>query len=270
MIAVMDAPPESDTAATANAPSPRGDPERAGRLDRFREYRKTGDRTIRNALVVESHDLARRAARRFARRGEPQDDLVQVAQLGLVKAVERFDPELGVPFEAFALPTMLGELRRHFRDTTWSIRVPRRVQERYLSLRPARDVLAQRLGRPPSAAELAEYLGASIDEVLEALEASSAYRSASFDPAVDEHAVRRGPDDGDLAASVATTVTVRTLLERLPVRERTIVYLRYFGGLTQEEIAAEVGVSQMHVSRLLRRSLEQLRDHLGDDPGLLD
>ena len=231
--------------------------------DRFREYRSTGDRTIRNALVEDHRWIAVQCARRFAARGEPLDDLLQVAQLGVLKAVERFDPDVGVAFPSFAMPTVLGELRRHFRDSTWSLRVPRRLKELHVSLTRAAERLRHSLGRHPTVEELAEELRITPDEVLEVLDAGGAYRTAPITGADDE-----GDDDREPAAlgeidgefeHADNRMAIRLLLERLEPRERTIVYLRFFGSLTQQEISDRLGVSQVHVSRLLRRSLDQLR-----------
>lgn len=232
-------------------------------LDKFREFRQTGDRALRNELVEDHLDLARREAMRFTRRGEPVDDLIQVARLGILKAIERFDPERGVPFAAFARPTVSGELRRHFRDLTWVVHVPRRAKDLHSGLSKASAALAVDLGRNPTATELADRVGASVDEVLEALELRSAYRPASFSAPIDPDGATIDPpsndDDPDGLEGTIDSLTVRNLLAELDQRARTIVYLRYFGRLSQSEIAERVGISQVHVSRLLRSSLEQLR-----------
>jgi RNA polymerase sigma-B factor len=234
-------------------------------LDQFREYRRTGDRRLRNELIEANRWIAIRCARRFEGRGEPLDDLIQVAQLGVLKAVERFDPDRGVAFASFAMPTVTGELRRHFRDTTWSVGVPRRLKELHVGLSGATEELSHRLGRKPTVDELAQHLRVGPDDILDALEAGGAYRAAPLVQTDDEgDDVERsavGGDDLDLTRA-ADRVAVRRLLGSLDQRERTILYLRFFSGLTQEEIASRVGTSQVHVSRLLRASLARLRDDL--------
>jgi RNA polymerase sigma-B factor len=235
------------------------------RLDeRFARYRRTGDRRLRDELVEEHAPLAHFLAGRFANRGEQRDDLVQVALVGLFKAVERFDPGRGLQFSTFATPTILGELKRHFRDRGWAVRVPRRVQELHLQLGRIVAALGQEEGRSPTPAEVAERAGVSEEAVLEAMEAGSLYRLVSLDGSVT-------PDDegGELSACLGDDdpeferiehrSEIDELLEALPARERRIVELRFFESMTQSEIAERVGVSQMHVSRLLTRSLERLR-----------
>jgi RNA polymerase sigma-B factor len=238
-------------------------------LERFTEYRRTGDHAVRNALVREHHWIALHCARRFAHRGEPMEDLVQVAQLGLLKAVERFDPAYRVMFATFAMPTVTGELRRHFRDHTWPVRVPRRVKELYLELSACIEQLAHELGRPARVDEIAESMRASVDEVLEAMEAGAAYRSTPLaQPADNDDDGERsdGAVVGEIDAALEgadARVSVRELVSELPERERRVVYLRFFEDRTQSEIAAEVGVSQVHVSRILRDTLHQLGNRLG-------
>jgi RNA polymerase sigma-B factor len=234
---------------------------------KFVEYRRTGERRLRNELIEAHKSLASHLARRFANRGEPFDDLLQVAYLGMLKAVERFDPDRNLEFSTFATATVEGELKRHFRDKTWSVRVPRRPQELHLRLGNVINDLSQRLNRPPRVPEVAADLGVTEEEVLEAMEVGGAYRSSSLDarPADGSDSTtlerRLGSDDHgfDLAEH-------RVLLERvladLPERERRIVELRFFEDMTQTEIAQEVGISQMHVSRLLTRTLIHLRDRL--------
>jgi RNA polymerase sigma-B factor len=238
------------------------------KAERFTEYRRTGDRSIRNELVRDHQWVAAQCARRFARRGEPMDDLLQVARLGLVKAVERFDPSYGVVFSTFAMPTVTGELRRHFRDHTWPVRVPRRMKEMYLELSACIETLGHDLGRPAKIDEIADAMQASVDDVLEAMEAGAAYRTASLTtPDADDEQDRAdtavlGENDNDLV-NADTRMAVRHLVRELPERERTVVYLRFFEGHTQSEIAAQVGVSQVHVSRIIRDTLRRLGDRLG-------
>jgi RNA polymerase sigma-B factor len=232
-------------------------------LERFVEYRRTRDRALRNELVEEHMRLAEFLARRFSSRGEPLDDLRQVALVGLLKAVERFEPDRGLQFSSFAMPTIVGELKRHFRDKGWAVRVPRRVQELHLELDRTVATLSQELGRPPTTGEIAERIGVQEEDVLESQEASSLYRLPSLDgmrtrdDAGSSPSERVGAPDPELEA-VDDRVAVEALLTKLPEREQKIVYLRFFEGLTQSEIAQQVGISQMHVSRLLVRSLETL------------
>jgi len=220
----------------------------------FRRYRASGDRELRNRLVELHCHLAERHARRFRGRGEPDADLTQVALLALLKAVERYDPDYGVAFATFAEPTILGELRRHFRDTTWPIHVSRRGQELHLALTQTRDRLTNQLGRSPTPPELAVAMGVSIDDVLHAVEAANAYRTAPIDAC-------RTLDDGGYAHA-DTRVILDAALAALAPRDRHIVHLRFTAGLTQTEIAQRVGISQVHVSRVLRAALIALRDQL--------
>jgi RNA polymerase sigma-B factor len=231
-------------------------------LDRFRELRRTGSVRVRNALVEEYVGFAEYLARRYAHRGEPLDDVRQVALLGLVKAVDRFDPERGIGFTSFAAPTILGEIKRHFRDRTWLVRVPRVLQERSLEIEQCRLDLGHELGRVPTVGEIAHRAELTEEEVLEAMEARGTYRVASLDAASAGEGraapVERlaAPDQELLTAE--QRLILGELLRSLPVRERRIVYLRFFEGLTQSEIAERIGISQMHVSRLLDRSLTRM------------
>lgn len=240
---------------TANAADPGDD------TADFVEYRRTRDRGLRDSLVERHAPLAEFFARRFVHRGQPLDDLRQVALVGLLKSVERFDADRGVKFSSFAAPTILGELKRHFRDRGWAVRVPRRVQELHLALDHTVASLAQELGRPPVTAEIAARAGVDEEAVLEAMEATQLYRLSSLDPAMpgDDPSTdaRIAEVDTELDA-IDDRLVVAELLSRLPPRERRIVYLRFFDGLTQAEIADALGISQMHVSRLLTRSLETL------------
>ncbi|MGH3341641.1 MAG: RNA polymerase sigma factor SigF [Carbonactinosporaceae bacterium] len=230
-------------------------------------------RELRNRIVEMHMHLSRQLAMHFRDRGEPLDDLIQVATVGLIKSVDRFDPCRGVEFSTFAVPTILGELKRHFRDTRWSVRVPRRLQEMHLALSAATNELAQRHGRSPTVAELAEHVGASLDEVFEGLEAAHAYSALSLDlPTQDDEesptfADSIGQEDRTLE-NVEHEESLKPLLEELPAREKRILLLRFFGNRTQTQIAEQVGISQMHVSRLLARTLAQLRHGLlyADEP----
>jgi RNA polymerase sigma-B factor len=228
-------------------------------LDEFREYRRTQDRALRNRLIEHNVHLAQSLARRFANRSEPLDDLEQVAMLGLLKAVERFDPDRGTPFGAFAVPTVIGELRRHFRDQGWMVRVPRRVQDLHLRIGSVISELSQQLGRSPTPREIADAAGVRDEEVLEALDAGNRYRPTSLDSSPSGATGDTLPGDTDNEfASVEDRATLLNLLHRLPEREQRVMYMRYFEDMTQSEIAEAIGVSQMHVSRLLSRSLEAL------------
>lgn len=227
----------------------------------FDEYARTRSRTLRNELVEKHLGLAVHVARRYARRGPSDDDLRQVAFLALVKAVERFDPEREVAFSTFAGRTIEGEIKRYFRDRTWTVRVPRSAKELHLQIRRTTEELSHRLGRAPTVPELAEAIGASTDEVLEGIAAGAAYSTVSLDaPAPGTDGARRDPGDDDTGYEEATNLDlVERLMAKLPEREREIVRLRFYEELSQSEIAERIGISQMHVSRLLRRSFEQMR-----------
>jgi len=235
----------------------------------FREYRETGDRRVRNELIGRHRWLAIHCAKRFADKGEPLDDLVQVGMLGVLKAVERFDPDYGAAFATFAVPTIVGELRRHFRDTTWAVHVPRRAKDLQHTIKVAVDELGQILGRSPTVAEIASQAGVRDEDVLDALEAGRCYRKTPLETASDDTTgeyvdIRAlGEDERGLDAVEAAS-TVEQLLTVLPPRERRIVELRYVHGHTQSRIAELVGVSQVQVSRLLRSSLAAMRDSLTD------
>lgn len=236
--------------------------------EKFARFARSRDDDLRSLLVEAHLGLAEHLARRFTHRGEPYDDLVQVASLGLIKAVDRFDPDRGVEFTTYATKTILGELKRHFRDKGWAVRAPRRVQELYLHLGQAIAQMSQELGRSPTIKELARETSASEDDVIEALEAGQAYRSASLDSAgPDEEALvdRLGAED-ERFRDAEWRAVLEPHLERLSVRDREILRLRFVDGLTQSEIATRIGISQMHVSRLLSRSLTALREACGEDP----
>jgi RNA polymerase sigma-B factor len=233
--------------------------------EEFRAYRRTGDRATRDRLIEQHIGLARHCARRFADRGEPLDDLSQVAMVGLMKAVERYDPDAGTPFAGYAVPTILGELRRYFRDATWAVHVPRRAKDLHVRLSPAIEALQHRLGRSPTPAELADELGVSIDDVLEASEASAAYRPHTLDAPAGDHGgvlLERLASGAPGQEAVDVKLLLAQVMEGLPERERTILQLRFVDELSQAEIAQRVGISQMHVSRLLRRTLAALKELL--------
>jgi RNA polymerase sigma-B factor len=225
---------------------------------------------IRGELVELHLPLVEYLARRFRNRGEWLDDLTQVATIGLIKSIDRFDLSRGVEFSTYATPTIVGEIKRHFRDKGWAVRVPRRLQELKLALTKAISDLAQRLGRAPTVAELAAHLQMSDEEVLEGLESANAYSTVSLD------APDSGDDDApavaeslgmldDALEGVEYRESLKPLLEQLPPREKRILLLRFFGNMTQSQIATELGISQMHVSRLLARTLAQLREGLTSD-----
>lgn len=218
---------------------------------------------LRDELVHRHRGLAEALARRFRGRGEVED-LTQVALLALVKAVDRFDPGRGVPFPAFASTTIVGELKRHLRDTVWAVRVPRSLQEAGLEVGRAVETLTQQLGRSPTVPEVAELIDRSEDEVLEGLEVGTALEAASLDaPIGGDDGPSREPATLDEGLELAEEwVDVADAIRALPERERRILHLRFFRGMSQSAIAAELGISQMHVSRLLARTLAQLRSEV--------
>jgi RNA polymerase sigma-B factor len=245
----------------------------ADQLDLFVEFRRTGRRRLRNRIVEDHMGLAVHIAKRFNGGAGRDDDIEQVAMLALVKAVDRFDPEMGVPFSAFAGRTIEGEIKRHFRDATWAVKVPRGAKELHVAVRRANDQLSGKLGRSPTVDEVAEHLDIPRDDVITGLAAATARRVGTIDP---------GPDDDSASdRSSATAVgergfgdveneaVVEQLISRLPEREQQIVRLRFYEEMSQSEIAERVGVSQMHVSRLLRKAFDILRDDfIGEDDAL--
>ncbi|OBF27924.1 RNA polymerase sigma factor SigF [Mycobacterium sp. ACS4331] len=259
--------------AASRGSSSRSTSEYADVPDMFRELAKLKADSAkfqrqRDSIVERCLPLADHIARRFDGRGEPRDDLVQVARVGLVNAVIRFDVDAGSDFVSFAVPTIMGEVRRHFRDNSWSVKVPRRLKELHLRLGSATAELSQRLGRAPTASELAAELEMDRDEVVEGLVAGSSYNTLSIDSGggggdEDAPAIADSLGDVDLALDqIENREALRPLLESLPERERTVVVLRFFESMTQTQIAERVGVSQMHVSRLLARALARLREQL--------
>lgn len=230
--------------------------------DAFRRLAETRDDALRDEIVERTNWLAVRGARRFASRGEPFDDLLQVARMGLLKAVDRFDRSVGVHFGAYATPTILGELRRYFRDHTWSVHVPRRAKDLRPAVNEATDQLSKELGRSPQVHEIAQHLHITDDAVLEAMEANNAYRSYSLDPQGVGRSVPTAKNEFD---GIVDREVVIGLLDRLPARERKILYLRFFEELSQSQIAEQIGTSQVHVGRLISSSLASLRSAL-DEP----
>jgi RNA polymerase sigma-B factor len=221
----------------------------------------------RDDLVRLHLPLVEHCARRFRNRGEPFEDLVQVGTIGLIKSVDRFDVDRGVEFSTYATPTIIGEIKRHFRDKGWAIRVPRRLQELRMQITTASADLTHSLGRAPTPSELAVRIGCTVDDVIEGIESGNAYSTLSLDAGDNS-------DDGSLSLldmmgfddegieHVELRESIKPLLESLPAREKNILMLRFFKNLTQSQIAAEIGVSQMHVSRLLTRTLDRLREEL--------
>ncbi len=223
---------------------------------------------VRDTLIELNLPLVRYAAARFRSRNEPMEDIVQVGTIGLIKAIDRFDCERGVEFPTFAMPTVVGEIKRFFRDTSWSVRVPRRLQELRLALTKASDELSQTLDRSPTVPELATCLGVSEEDVVDGLAVGNAYTASSLDtPATEDDgsegslADRLGYEDSALEG-VEYRESLKPLLAGLPARERQIIMLRFFGNMTQSQIGERVGISQMHVSRLLTRTLTRLREGL--------
>jgi RNA polymerase sigma-B factor len=259
---------------TGDSASPRGpEPEKyrlsgAKRNDEerrlFQAYLEAGDLGARERLVERFLPLARQLARRYGAAGEQMDDLVQVASLGLVKAIDRYELDRGTAFSSFAVPTILGEIKRHFRDTGWTLRVPRAVQERRIKINRAIPALTGKLGRSPTTAEIAEQIEATSEEVLEALEAAVAYEPVSLDtsPGADD-------DDETWAQTIGNedpgyelaeyNATLGPAMKALPARERLILHMRFVEDMTQSQIADQIGISQMHVSRLIRKALEAVR-----------
>jgi RNA polymerase sigma-B factor len=276
--------PQVQVAASAPAPPPKddrgrgADPDGRGRADSdkldqylLRRYHLHGDLKARDQLITMYMPLVRSLARRYASRGEHFDDLVQVGAIGLIKAIDRFDLTRGVELTTYATPNIVGEIKRYFRDKGWSVRVPRGLQELNIRVNKVIDELTARLQRSPTIAEIAVAASSTPEEVLEALESSQAYNSISLqasptnDPGDDEATLvdYLGGDE-----DAYDTMEDRTMLApgfaKLDSRERYILHLRFFEGLTQSQIASRVGISQMHVSRLIRRSLEKLRDEIGE------
>ena len=234
----------------------------------FRQYKEEGSSEARDQLIVSHLNLVRFLASKFKNRGESLEDLVQVGTIGLIKAIDRFDPERGLEFTTYATPTIMGEIKRHFRDKGWSVRVPRRLQELSAKVNQATDELTNQLQRSPSVDEVAERVGASVDEVLEAMESSSAYSSVPLEggsssedeegASVIDHYVT---EDADLAASDDRIVLEEAIADFSP-REQEVIHMRFVEGLTQVEIAERLGVSQVQVSRLLRRTLRRIQEKI--------
>ena len=256
----------------ASKGKPAWDKERTREL--FRRYKEEGDEEAREQLIVSHINLVRYIAAKFKNRGEPLDDLIQVGTIGLIKAIDRFDPSRGLEFTTYATPPIMGEITRHFRDKGWTIRVPRRLQELSAKVNSATDELTARLQRSPSIEEVAEYLGTTADEVLEAMESSSAYSSVPLEaqggnedddaPSVID---RYASVDGDLEAS-DDRIVLEEVIGEFPEADQQAIRMRFIDGMTQVEIAKRLGISQVQVSRMLRRALRRIQDKI-DPEGLM-
>lgn len=260
-----------DPALDGDAPTP-GDETRqrsAALFERLRDDDASeAERAAARDDLVHLHlALVEHCARRFRNRGEPFEDLVQVGTIGLIKSVDRFDTDRGVEFSTYATPTVIGEIKRYFRDKGWAIRVPRRLQELRMQIGATSAELTQSLGRSPTPREIADKVGCSVEEIVEGMESNHAYATLSLDAGGQDdegdHSILDaiGADDSAIE-HVEIRESVKPLLEQLPAREKRILLLRFFQHQTQSQIAEEIGVSQMHVSRLLTRTLEQLRTSL--------
>jgi RNA polymerase sigma-B factor len=253
-------------------PSPGPGEQLAGERRLLEQYASDRSPTVREELVDRFMPLARRLAGRYAGGAEPFDDLVQVASVGLVKAIDRFDPARGTAFSTFAVPTILGELKRHFRDRGWSVHVPRDVQERILKVERAMAELPAKLGHTPTVHEIGERIQATDEEVLEAMHAAQGHHAVSLDATSTTSA---GDEPGPLRDRIGSedlafdTVeygeAIGPVLAEISERDRTVIHLRFVEDMTQSEIAQQVGVSQMHVSRILRATIEKLRQRIPDE-----
>lgn len=238
----------------------------------FEAYAERREPAVREALMVAHESLAVYLARKFANRGEPFEDILQVARIGLLKAIDRYDLSRGIAFTTYATPTIVGEIKRHFRDKLWAIKVPRRLRELNYALMKSVEEMTQRLGRSPTIPEVADATGVPFEEVIEAFEVGRAYGPASLDADIEGADDRvsslmdyLGEDDVELER-VEDRHTLEGALQRLPARERMVTHLRFYEGLSQVEIAERLGVSQMHVSRIQREALRRLRGLMSDGP----
>ena len=265
-------PPIATTIDSPATPIPTAAPVQPDNAELFERWCEHRDPRARDELIERFLPLARTLARRYIRTSEPYDDLVQVASLGLVNAVNRYDPSRGHAFTSFAVPTILGELRRHFRDTGWAVHVPRGLQERSRKINEAQQLLTTRSGRPPTVAQLSEYLELTPEEVLDGLHAGEAYDAVSLNATRpsdeddgDSYLDSLGEEDHSLGL-VDGAATIFAAAKQLPERERQILLMRFAKDLTQTEIAEQIGVSQMQISRLLRKSLRRLRELTDEEP----
>lgn len=235
----------------------------------FKQYVETKDISVRDLLVSLHQNLVRFLAGKFANRGEPLDDLIQVGSIGLINAIERFDPERGTKFSTYATPTIVGEIRRHFRDKAWSLKVPRRLQELNLAANRGRDELSRKLGRNPSVQEIAEHIGITEEETLEAIELGNAYDTVSLDTKLSNEGESAqmtlaefvGGEDTSLQ-NIETYGDLEHAMAHLEPRERTIIYYRFFKDMSQTDVANHLNISQMHVSRLQQKALKKMKDCL--------
>jgi RNA polymerase sigma-B factor len=268
----MDETVSTDSEGTPSTPSPGAEEQLSGERELLRRYAQDNSPVVREELVDRFMPLARRLAARYAGGAEPFDDLVQVASVGLVKAIDRFDPERGTAFSTFAVPTILGELKRHFRDRGWSVHVPRDVQERILKVERATAELPAKLGHTPTIQDIGKRIEATDEQVLEAMHASQGHHAVSLDAASsladgDEPAPlgdRIGEEDLSFE-TVEYGAAIAPVLEEISQRDREVLHLRFVDDLTQSEIAERVGVSQMHVSRILRATIERLREQVPEE-----
>ena len=262
-----------DAASTSgDSPSPGASEQLSAERPLLRRYARDRSPQVREELVQRFMPLARRLAARYAGGAEPYDDLVQVASVGLVKAIDRFDPERGTAFSTFAVPTILGELKRHFRDRGWSVHVPRDVQERILKVERALADLPSRLGRAPTISDIAERLEVTPEEVLEAMHASQGHHAVSLDASSSHGDAEEPAPLGERIGAedlgfdtVEYGAAIEPTLNAISERDRTVLHLRFVEDMTQSEIAERVGVSQMHVSRILRATLDKLREAVRED-----
>jgi len=245
---------------------------RPERRARFVDYHRNGSPDLRERLVKRHLPLARRLAARFARRGVPYEDLYQVASIGLIHAVDRFDPGRGIPFDVYAAPTIVGEIKHHFRDRSWDLRVPRRVQDLHLAVNTAVERLSAQLGRSPTIGELARAVGAADEDVVEAIDAGGAFNTRPILSAVPGNDDDRRPDADVMLAvddaaldGVEDRLMIARLVEESPPREALILRMYFWDRRSQAVIAERLGISQMHVSRLLRRSIDRMRARLAID-----
>jgi len=273
MTTVVASPQSHISSPTARRGSSGGPTSRTREAELLTRYREHGDMRAREELVADLVPLAKRLAGRYRHSGESQDDLEQVACLGLIKAIDRYEPDVG-PFVRYAIPNILGELRRHFRDKGWGMHVPRTVQENFLKVNEVTEQLLGELGRTPSVRDIANASGMSLEDVIEAIDAGRSYNPAALD------APQPGSEDSDGSRVLGDTLAsveqgydyvelgqaIGPAFKVLPEREQRIVYMRFFEDLTQSEIAAQIGISQMHVSRLLRRAIERLSMAVDEAP----
>lgn len=262
-------PPSDAVPRTSRVRTPRGGKAWDKKVTRelFRRYKEEGDEEARNQLVMNHLNLVRYLASKFVNRGEQLEDLTQVGTIGLIKAIDRFDPNRGLEFTTYATPTIMGEIKRHFRDKGWSVRVPRRLQELSTRISAITDELITELHRTPSVAEIAERAGTSVEEILEAMESSSAYSSVPLEGGSDDEDApsvidQYASEDEDFSAT-DNRMLLDSVISDFTMREKEVIRMRFDEGLTQSEIAEQLGISQVQVSRLLRKTLKRIHDKIG-------